>query len=70
MPTGGCLALVECAATKCGGADQICVLTMCGNELQSAGGPSGDGTAAALELGSCVQKNCSTECTAQGGGKP
>lgn len=61
-PTSGCLLLVECAATKCGATDLQCVLTMCGKEIESAGGASGPGAQAALALGQCVQQVCSAEC--------
>ena len=44
------------------------VVSMCADELESAGGPSGEGTAAAQELGGCVQMNCDMECSQGGGG--
>ncbi|MSP23905.1 MAG: hypothetical protein EXR75_01830 [Myxococcales bacterium] len=62
MVTGGCLALVNCAATKCGGSDLGCILVMCSEELKSAGGPNGAGGVAAKALGECVTKSCATEC--------
>ncbi|HZO16095.1 MAG TPA: hypothetical protein VFB62_22630 [Polyangiaceae bacterium] len=68
-PTGGCLALITCAALSCDPPDDaLCVASMCADELESAGGPSGEGTAAAQELGGCVQMNCDMECSQGGGG--
>lgn len=66
-PTGGCLALVSCAAVTCQG-DIACIASMCTKELQSAGGFAGAGTAAAQSLGTCVQNNCSNECLPGAGG--
>jgi hypothetical protein len=68
-PEGGCLALVQCAAVKCGGGDDVqCVLSMCGDELASAGGVSGAGTAAAQALGACIGTSCANECLSMGTG--
>lgn len=66
-PTGGCLALVNCAALKCN-ADITCVLDKCAKELESAGGIAGAGVAAAQALGTCVQGQCMNECLAGAGG--
>jgi hypothetical protein len=67
-PTGGCLALVNCAALNCN-ADLSCIFDKCAKELESAGGIAGAGTAAAQTLGTCVQEKCSNEClTGAGGG--
>jgi hypothetical protein len=66
-PTGGCLALVNCAALECN-ADLACVIDKCAKQLESAGGIAGAGTAAAQALGTCVQGSCATECLAGTGG--
>jgi hypothetical protein len=65
-PTGGCLALVSCAASKCtkmGMLDQPCVFSNCSAELASAGGFSGEGTQNAIALGQCLNQYCMKECT-------
>jgi hypothetical protein len=53
--TDGCIALIQCAIFMCaGGGDVACILQQCGQELNDAGGPSGEGTLAAQDFGSCA----------------
>ena len=51
----GCQELLICVATNCEDtSDLTCVLNMCGPELDAAGGPTGDGTAAAQAMAPCL----------------
>jgi hypothetical protein len=53
--TDGCIALTQCAIFMCGGGSDIgCIVQQCGQELNDAGGPGGEGTAAAQNFGSCA----------------
>jgi hypothetical protein len=63
--TDGCLALVNCAAEKCGGGDIACVTMMCSNELS---GCSGDCLSTAQALGDCVTAECAADCSQGGAG--
>ncbi len=66
-PQTGCLALLFCLFTKCGGDDK-CLPSKCQPELDSVGGPNGPRMADVWAFTDCTVKNCLAPCGAGGMG--